>query len=756
MKEQMTTILATPARKFAKGIGEAVASRTIIRKKSDGTFEDWGDVAYRVARGNSMLNPSDAPHEFAILNKHMRDASILLSGRHLQHGDETQPTRNIEVFSNCSTSASTFILFYLLLNGSGVGRCYDDAMMTVDYSANMPYVIPVISEDHPDVLSGEIGPEFISGNIALPQDALTTVVFQVQDSREGWAKALEKIEYMTWKGDSANKTLVLDFNLVRERNKPIKGMQNRPASGPGPLMDAIKKISTIKNSNMERWLATMTADHYSAECVLVGGARRAARMSTKTWRDANVFDFISCKRGKGLWSSNNSVTVDEEFWELVKNVHRLSETQGLTCAQLLDEGLIEPLDVHAWNVFEAICKSSYLDGTGEPGLINVERLTQKNEGIEVLFDGDYAGSDRFQLEEETKAMTAELAKIFSTLKYTQITNPCGEITLAMIGAYCLIADIVPYFAGGDNDAESAFRAGTRALLRTNTMNALYQKEVNRTNRIGVGITGLHEYAWQRFGYGWKDIVNESKSIDFWRMLSRFSNACVDEAITYSAELGVNVPHTVTTMKPAGTTSKIFNLSEGAHLPAMREYLRWVQFRSDDPLIEKYRAAGYPVRENLKSYSGTTIVGFPTVPEICKLGMGDKLVTAPEATLEEQYEFLRLMEKWWIDGYKEETGERHTYGNQVSYTAKFDMKVVSYDEYCKTLMDGQSTIRCCSVMPEGDTSAYEYLPEEPVTSERFRAIVDAIVDESMKEEIGFEHMSCGTGGCPIDFNETSNV
>jgi hypothetical protein len=39
------------------------------------------------------------------------------------------------------------------------------------------------------------------------------------------------------------------------------------------------------------------------------------------------------------------------------------------------------------------------------------------------------------------------------------------------------------------------------------------------------------------------------------------------------------------MKPAGTTSKLFGLTEGAHLPSMREYLRWVQFRNGDPLIE---------------------------------------------------------------------------------------------------------------------------------------------------------------------------
>ena len=339
----------TPARAIASGMGEAVAARTVLRKKPSGEIENWGDVAYRVALGNSMLRPEDAGMEFEPLHKHLRQASVLMSGRHLQHGDETQPIRNIEVFSNCSTSASTFILFYLLLNGSGVGRAYDDDMMIVDWANKMPHVISVIREDHPDVLSGEIGKQFV--NPTWPTEGreedhyMAAEVFEVPDSREGWAKALEKIEYLTWTGKYADKVLLLDFSHVRERGAPIKGMQNRPASGPGTLMEAISKIAAIKGSGMDAWHATLHADHYAAECVLVGGARRAARMATKTWRDKSVFQFISVKKGGVLWSSNNSVTVDEEFWKLVKAGPEDLASES-TKTQLLAE--------HAKEVFEAI------------------------------------------------------------------------------------------------------------------------------------------------------------------------------------------------------------------------------------------------------------------------------------------------------------------------------------------------------------------------------------------------------------------
>ncbi|MFA7752062.1 hypothetical protein, partial [Klebsiella pneumoniae] len=141
--------------------------------------------------------------------------------------------------------------------------------------------------------------------------------FRVPDSREGWAKAVEIIERYAFER-RREEVLILEFSDVRPNGAPIAGMQGRPASGPGPLMGAIASIAKIRDAGMAPWLAALYADHYAAECVLVGGARRAARMATKFWKDRTVLDFIGIKRGGFLWSSNNSVTVDEEFRAAVK------------------------------------------------------------------------------------------------------------------------------------------------------------------------------------------------------------------------------------------------------------------------------------------------------------------------------------------------------------------------------------------------------------------------------------------------------
>ncbi len=710
-------------RQLAKGLGEAVAKRTILRTKKDGELETWGDVADRVAAGNTLLIPdalkSTRQSEFQLLRKHIANASLLMSGRHLQHGDTTQPERNMEVFTNCSTASSSFLLFYLLLNGSGVGRAYDDDLMVVNWD-NMPIIRCVLDEKHPD---------FIWGEDESVRDAKhkysRAFWFNIPDTREGWAQAVEKIETMAYEKKYKDDILIIDFSLVRAKGQPIHGMQDRPASGPRPLMKAIQKVATVKNSGMSPWRQTIFVDHYLSECVLVGGARRAARIATKTWTDPEVFDFISIKRGGFLWSANNSVAVDDKFWK--------QKTK------------------HSQKVLQAILKASYYDMTGEPGFINQHKLVQNDTGFDGYLDGKYAQSKKYQPAPKTVRMMKEIARHANAKFYTQIPNPCGEITLNMLGGYCVIADVVPYHAPTLDDAEEAFRVATRALIRVNTMDCLYRREVKRTNRIGVGMTGVHEFAWNMFGFAFRDLVDEKKSLEFWKTLSRFKRAVLDESVRYSKLLGVNVPHTNTTIKPSGTVSKLFALSEGAHLPAMREYIRWVQFRSDDPLVKKYAKLGYPVKE-LRSYQGTTAVGFPTQPEICKLGMNGDLVTASEATPEEQYKWLMLLEKYWIVGV-DESGKplKPDTGNQVSYTLKYDPRAVTFKKFAKMVKRYQPVIKTCSVMPKIDVTAYEYQPEEAVTIGDFMKMIREISqngDSSVLEDISMEHLKCESGACPI--------
>ncbi len=491
-------------------------------------------------------------------------------------------------------------------------------------------------------------------------------------------------------------------------------------------------------------------------------SHNSARMSTKNWRDKSVLEFITVKRPIEydkksaeeivelrkikssfgfLWSSNNSIMVDEDFWKLISLKRK-------------DDNYNDDLTKHARKVFKLSTEASYGDGTGEPGFINQDKLVKNDEGLEILFAGDYVGSKKYKLRDETNLLLGRLAKRAKKKKNYMIVNPCSEINLNLLGSFCVIGDVVPFFSKTLEDAEEAFKAVTRALIRVNTMDSIYSKEVTRTNRIGVGITGIHEFAWKQFGYSFYDLIDEKKSRNFWLTIARFSKAVFEEAVKYSKENNVVVPHTMRTIKPSGTISKLFGLTEGVHLPSMAWYMRWVQFSENDPLVKKYKENGYAFKE-LKQYKNTTIIGFPTCPVISELGLGDKLVTASQASMEDQYKWLMLLEKYWIIGTDEEGNElKKDVGSQISYTCKYDPNKITYQEFYDTLLKYQSKVKCCSVMPMSDASAYEYQPEQAVTKAEYEDFCRNIKN-TLEEDISKAHIECEGGACPIDFREDKN-
>lgn len=752
-------------RPLEPGMGEAVAARTILRPVGD-RRETWGEVADRVALGNVMLQTGRADvettAEYARLRDHIAFGRVLMSGRHLQHGDSSQPRRNLEMLANCSTAAASFIKFYLLLNGSGVGRSYDDALMVVDWDF-MPELVCALDADHPDYEDRFMTPD--EAIRRLRKEGRTITYYLVPDSREGWAKAVEIMERMAFERTHKDSVLLLDFSKVRPKGSPIGGMQNRPASGPIPLMDALLACHAVKGQGMEPWEQAMRIDHELAACVAVGGARRAARIAIKNWRDPGIFKFIDIKEQGGLWSANNSIAVDAEFWSAVESAYAKLASDEFA-VRLTDD------EMQALRVFEAATKAQYEHGTGEPGFINIDRLNTNEEGLERYADGKFTHGFKYRVDPMTEQVL--LKKVYEGLlrsRYKFVVNPCGEVVLLATGGYCVIADVVPFFADDLDQARDAFLAATRALIRTNRMQSLYQKEVERTNRIGVGMTGIQEFAWKFFGLTFRDLIadfdllinipdhcdvcglaecsycrpfgeaEEPKAWKFWRWLRETRKAVEAEADRYSDELGVTRPHTVTTIKPAGTTSKLFLLTEGAHLPARTEFLRWVQFQKGDPLIAEYEAKGYPTQE-VEQYPDVVMVGFPTQPMICRLGIPrERLVTASEATMEEQYKWVQLLEKFWL-------GPR---GNQISYTLKYDREAVSLGEYRDIIRKNQPHVRAISVMPASDwrktKEVYGYVPEEPISLEEFQAI-EARIAERAEETISLEDLRCEAGACPL--------
>ena len=766
----------TPSREFtvADGMALSIWEDKYSRRKEDGSWQTWRERLTEVVVGNFLLeNPNNTINyqDFVDTLDLAIKGVMPFSGRHLQHGDIDQPNKNMELFSNCSTGLFNFIIFWLLLNGSGVGSDYSCYTRRINYCRYMPNIRLVLSGgagDWGDVATGahpdyrpnmnEFSGTFESLNSAkhkYPAESEDTRWFTVEDSREGWVKVLEIIETATWQEKHADKLFIFEFSQVREAGKPIKGQQNRPASGPLPLMRALAKVASLKGmSNMAPWKQAMFVDHYMASCVALGGIRRSARMATKIWSDPDIFEFIEIKRGGNLWSANISVLANEQFWEQVNDPR-----------------------THAWRVFQAITAAQYYDETGEPGILNMHNMNCNKSGMENITSDNYINpNSKLKIHEKTKDMLGKILGYVLKMACPFIVNPCAEIVMALYGAYCIIGDVCLANALTLEEAIRSVELMGPFLVRVNLMNSLYAAEVSRTNRIGISITGIHEFAARHFNIGFRDMVNVLNPVNteyfdemsdetkisvtkFWEFIELLqfkSEAAVEK---YCLANNLEVPHTSLTIKPSGTISKAMGCTEGAHLPAVKYYMRWVQFPKfvnndqENPTVIDFKERGYPVKDISHQYANAVVVGFPTKQPIVEL-LGDKVVTAEEATPAEQFEYMRLLESKWF-GY---TADGKPKNNQISYTLKYNPKKIDYDDYMKILRNQFSTVRCCSIMPITDTSAYAYQPEEKITKKAYHQAMRGIKDFASHEAYDDNELSCAGGVCAVDLsiNKTETV
>lgn len=720
-----------------EGMPKSVWENKYARTKADGSKQSWGERVEEVVLGNTQLSKQfkgievDASEHGEFLRL-MKSGVLPLSGRHLQQGDEGQGEKVGELLTNCSTAAFSFLKFWLLMKGSGVGRLYDEDVCLVDWS-KMPTLILALSADHPDFHNslrtlGVVTPE-------EAEDIPGAQFYQVADSAEGWAAVVQILESAAFQGNSVGVPFVFDFTPVRGEGVAIRGQQNRPASGPVPFMKALLNIAKIaKTKGRSRWEMALRIDHELSTCVLIGGIRRAARIAVKSWDDAGIFDFITIKKDGGLWSANNSVAVTEEFWQGVERIRNHSD-------------VATDRDRLAHEVFERACKGAYFDNTGEPAFLNVDKLSTNLKGAECL-TVDYLNKkvrDELEFNPRTNDLVNRTLHACVNHRTPYIVNPCGEVPLAIWGGYCVIGDVCLANVHRTHEAKRAAIHAGKALVRVNLMPFLYEGEVARTNRIGVSLTGIHEFAWEHFGLSWRDLVGDlegnKNAQDFWDFLAEMRVGLGEALTEYTQLLGVEMPHTYLTIKPSGTVSKVLWCSEGAHLAPYTTYMRWVMFPTKDAALWDLKAKGYPVKDISSQYPDHYVVGFPTVTRVGNL-MGFDATLAGDAKIEDQYTWLRRLEEYWLG-----TGEE---GGQVSYTLKYNKDVVSYSDYVETLMNNQRHVRCCAFMPQVDLTAYVYQPEESISWSQYSDLMFEI-ENTNSGYYDSASLECAGGACPIEFD-----
>jgi ribonucleoside-triphosphate reductase len=324
-------------------------------------------------------------------------------------------------------------------------------------------------------------------------------------------------------------------------------------------------------------------------------------------------------------------------------------------------------------------------------------------------------------------------------------NPCAEILLGN-KSFCNLTEVnVLAFKGDKVGLERALYLAGRMNYRQTMVNLrdeILQEAWHLNNEFlhlcGVGLTGIR---------GRPDL----KSYDYKRM----RNIVVSAAYSMANELNSPLPKNVTCVKPSGTLSKIMGtvewgeVPEGIHLPLGKYIFNNVTFSKHDPLVPRFKAAGYHVIE--KPYEPESVlVRFPVKYENVPLTRTS--VTRKNGKVEEvevnqdsavnQLEWYRLLQTTWCE---------QNVSNTVSYDpseipAIIDWLLENWDCYV-----GVSFLFRNDPTKNAEDLGYAYLPQEVVTKEDFDAYVTKLKEVNYTGiELQDEELieSCPTGVCPV--------
>ena len=229
----------------------------------EGRYETWNDSVERVMNMHKIKYKSklEEDHENQLQNlmnqaeQAYKNKLFLGAQRALQFGGDQLLRQNARLY-NCSVTYCDRVdvfkeSMYMLLCGSGVG-----------FSVQTQHIKKLPNFNH------KVKPE--------------TVVYQVQDSIEGWADAIGVVldSYMKKESEYFNKNIVFDYSLVRIKGSFISGGFKAP--GPDPLRKAIELIIQLINSEIKagntkvRTIVAYDIMMYIADAVISGGVRRAA------------------------------------------------------------------------------------------------------------------------------------------------------------------------------------------------------------------------------------------------------------------------------------------------------------------------------------------------------------------------------------------------------------------------------------------------------------------------------------------------
>lgn len=546
-----------------------------------GGRENWEET---VDRYLDFVAPVELVGEVArkSLRKSILKLDVMPSMRGLMMAGEAAERCNVGIYNCAYTPIDTPRRFaevlYILMCGTGVGFSVEKF-----YTETLPVV--------PDYLQR-----------SLPCAPLE---FVVEDSRRGWAEALEFLVAELYRGTIPT----FDYSQIRPAGARLKTTGGR-ASGPEPLKKLIEFVIKTFGEAQGRRLKPLEVYDICCmigEIVVVGGVRRSAmiclfdqddvalaeaktRYSVKEWSydaEADLHDFVWID-SYGVWHQQTA---------------RLNEWDAKALEQ---QGVVGWWLVAPWRALSNNSAVYSQDTTKEQFDEDWRRLQFSGSGEPGLFNRDACRT------------IAERAGRPWGIEYG--TNPCSEIILRP-QQFCNLSEVV--CRATDTWQTLVRKVQDAAILGTlqarftdfDFLGPEWSATTKEEALLGVSMTGIWDGPeltdWQLDRLRkWVDVYNQE----------------------WAEKLGINAAAATTCVKPSGTVSQLVNSAAGMHAQHSPFYIRRVRADIKDPLTLVMMDSGVPWEPVVGRESDQVVFSFP--------------MRAPEgATTRDDITALQQLNKW---------------------------------------------------------------------------------------------------------------
>ena len=318
-------------------------------------------------------------------------------------------------------------------------------------------------------------------------------------------------------------------------------------------------------------------------------------------------------------------------------------------------------------------------------------------------------------------------KAFEKDKDSSGTNPCGEIVLKS-KQFCNLSEVVARPEDTEETLMEKVRVatilGTYQATLTNFpyLSKTWKENCEEEALLGVSITGQH------------DCPALQKPIVF----RKLKEIAIETNRKYAERFGINRSTCITTVKPSGNGSQLFDSSSGMHPRHAPYYIRRVRIESHNPIFKMLRDMGVPYHPEVghSAETATTFVlDFPIKAPKSK-------VYKDGLTAIEQLNYWKMVKENYTE---------HNPSTTISVGADEWLSVGNW------VYENWDMIGGLSFLPRSN-HVYRLAPYEEITEEQYNELTKKFPQIDFSKLVLYEaqdntevkkELACASGTCEID-------